>query len=357
MSRRRWIRNAVPLALAIALSLVGASEALASHEGKRHRLVVKTIPALKGVPVKLDKKGKKTGRRGLAILSHPGTKLNNKRLRVKKAELAPGVRTRFGRWYGNPNRRNVKHLTAALNVDYEVGFSFVDGDDGNTVDASDITEMVVRSSIGQILEFDSEALTQRHWLHGTRVVSRREGPFAKAILYSIERVVVNGSNVVNRAQQRFSLEETRDIEVTLLYFTATFRATDALFGNKTGSGIRLQRPDGVVEHHAFDQEGELVLAGLPRGEYFVEVIGPGPSFERPITLTRDQDVELDVLSWLDIGVTGTISVLAVIGLIVIGRPHLARLGRRRSRTDSTNSSSGSLESAPHSEELWEGANL
>ncbi len=324
MSRRPVILGATVVAAALLASLAAATEARASHQGTPHKLVVRTIPAFKGVPVKLNKKKKNTGRRGLAILTHSGDKKLKKRLTVADAQPAEHVRSRFARWYGDPNRQNVSKLTAALDVDYLVGFNFIDRD-GEPIDAAEISRMVLRSSVGNILEFEGEALQSQHWLHGTRVVSRREGPFAKEILYSVEQVIVNGSNVVNRAQQRFVPEEARDFAITLLYFTATFTATDALFGHTTGSGIRLERPDGVVEEHAFNDGGTLVLAGLPRGEYIVSVIGPGPAFERPVTVTRDQDVELDVLSWLDLGITALVLAIAVIGLLLIGRPHLLRL--------------------------------
>ena len=320
------LRTALVLA-ASAMSLLGAGEALASHHGEPHRLVIQTIPALKGVPVALDGVKKKSGRRGLAILEHDGKGPLKKRLNVKRARPAPDIRTRFARWYGDPNRQNVKKLTAALDVDYKVGFTFVDRQ-GNAIDPDDISLMVLRSSVGDQIELDREALTKRHWLHGTRVVSRREGPFAKEILYSVERVVVNGSSVVNRAQQRFTPQNTRDFEVSLLYFTATFRATDALFGHSTGTGILLERPDGIVEEYSFDANGELVLPGLPRGDYVVQVVGPGPIFDRPVTLTRDQEVSLDVLSWLDLTVAALVLGLAVAGLLVIGRPHLARRRKR-----------------------------
>ena len=309
MSRRPVILGATVVAAALLASLAAATEARASHQGTPHKLVVRTIPTFKGVPVKLNKKKKNTGRRGLAILTHSSDKKLKKRLTVADAQPAEHVRSRFARWYGDPNRQNVSKLTAALDVDYLVGFNFIDRD-GEPIDAAEISRMVLRSSVGNILEFEGEALQSQHWLHGTRVVSRREGPFAKEILYSVEQVIVNGSNVVNRAQQRFVPEEARDFAITLLYFTATFTATDALFGHTTGSGIRLERPDGVVEEHAFNDGGTLVLAGLPRGEYIVSVIGPGPAFERPVTVTRDQDVELDVLSWLDLGITALVLAIA-----------------------------------------------
>ena len=309
------------------MALLGASQAFARHDAKPHRLSVQTIPAIKGVTVKIDDKEKATGRRDLAVLKHDGSARLKRRLRVKPAQPTVDVRTRFARWYGNPNRRNVTELITALDVDYEIGFGFVDRE-GHAIDSSEISLLVLRSSVGKIIELDGEALLERHWLHGTRVVSRREGPVAKPILYSVERVVVNGSNVVNRAQQRFVPQDTRNLEISLLYFTATFRATDALFGHATGSGILLERPDGVVEEYAFDRNGELVLPRLPRGEYVVRVVGPGPAFERPVTLTRDQDVQLEVLSWLDLGLAAVVMCLVVLGLLVMGRPHLVRWRRR-----------------------------
>jgi hypothetical protein len=64
----------------------------------------------------------------------------------------------------------------------------------------------------------------------------------------------------------------------------------------------------------------LVL--LPRGQYVARVDAPGISFPQPIALSRDQEVELKVVSGRDI-IAGFLALAAVaVGLLLIGRPRL-----------------------------------
>ena len=58
--------------------------------------------------------------------------------------------------------------------------------------------------------------------------------------YAAERVLVAGSNVVNRGQQRFPAQ-TRVIELRLLLFQVRVTVRDALLGFPIGSAIRLHR--------------------------------------------------------------------------------------------------------------------
>ena len=93
--------------------------------------------------------------------------------------------------------------------------------------------------------------------------------------------MVDGANVVNRAQQRFFPHRHRDVGVPLLLYSARFMARDALLGFPIGSGVRLRHPDGSWTYHPFRSSGEVVLDGLARGEYWVEVKALGFSFLRP----------------------------------------------------------------------------
>ena len=64
----------------------------------------------------------------------------------------------------------------------------------------------------------------------------------------------------------------------------------------------------------------------------VTVDGPGFSFSRPVRLSRNQEVELEVLSYLDIGLALFVGLAFVIGLPLIRRPDL-RLSIRRVATN------------------------
>ena len=102
-----------------------------------------------------------------------------------------------------------------------------------------------------------------------------------------------------------------------------------------GSRIRLEYPDGHERPLELGDGAELTLRTLPRGPYEVDVEGPRVSFTRPLSLSRDQDLQLQVITWLDFAVVLLLLVAIVVGLMLIGRPRLVRripvLGPRLSR--------------------------
>jgi hypothetical protein len=106
-------------------------------------------------------------------------------------------------------------------------------------------------------------------------------------------------------------------------------ARDAVLGTSIGSRLWLQHADGRLESYAFGPNREVALVSLPCGQYVARVDAPGISFPQPIALSRDQAVELKVLSERDI-IAGFLALAALaVGLLLIGRPRLvAVLGPR-----------------------------
>jgi hypothetical protein len=136
-------------------------------------------------------------------------------------------------------------------------------------------------------------------------------------------VVIDGSNVVSQAQQRYFVNPNDVWPVKLLLYKATFNARDALFGFPLGTGIRMEYPDGDVQTYTFNTNQEYTLDGLARGIYRVTVMGAdGYAPPTPIALSRDQDVELMVFSTLDLGVLVGLGLLLSVGLLLFGRPYI-----------------------------------
>ena len=78
---------------------------------------------------------------------------------------------------------------------------------------------------------------------------------------------------------------------------------DALLGFPIGSAVRLEYPERQGRaREALGPGGELTLESLPRGDYRVSVDALGISSSRPVALSRDQEVQLQVISWLDVAV-------------------------------------------------------
>jgi predicted RNA-binding Zn-ribbon protein involved in translation (DUF1610 family) len=240
----------------------------------------------------------------------------------------PDIQMAFGRWaddYFLPSREIEiplrKPLEVGLEVSYQAGQTFVDLD-GKPVDFSRITSITLKGSNGATYTFDDNL---PHWLPAGRVIRLNNGLEETKILYSVISVIIDGSNVVSQAQQRFYVHPNDVWTVKLLLYSAGFTARDALFRFPIGTGIRMEYPDGDVQTFNFNSNNEHTSTGLARGIYRVTVIGAeGFAPPTPIALSRNQDVELMVFSYLDMGVLLSIGVILALGLLFFGRPHLLR---------------------------------
>lgn len=284
---------------------------------------VRTVPALAGIPVTIDGSTFLTNRHGVANVTHFRNGALSEHLEVGDARVAPGIRTIFSRWYGNPDRHQVTELKAALDVEYLVSWRFVDLQ-GDPVDPGEISSVALKSSHGLLATFDNLQLQRPQWLQGSRVVSTPQGPLSKEIYFTLEEVLVDGSSVVNRSQQRFLPAEKPELVFSLLFYSAEIKASDALFKFPLGSAVRLRFPDGHWERYELGDGAQLTLPKLPRGEYWIEVEAPGFSFLRPVTLSRNQEVDLEVLSYLDIGLVVGVLISLALGLLLLGRPYVLR---------------------------------
>jgi hypothetical protein len=160
-------------------------------------------------------------------------------------------------------------------------------------------------------------------LRASRVVLTRDGPRSRPMAYAVDSVGIAGGNVVNRAQQRFFPLRDRRVRVPLLLHTARFVSRDALFHRTAGTALMLRYPDGHVLRLPL-RDGAAEASDLPRGPYRVQVVSSGYSTELPIWLSRDQVVDVQVISYVDLTVIlGALTALGL-GLLLVGRPTLRR---------------------------------
>jgi hypothetical protein len=221
--------------------------------------------------------------------------------------------------------RTSSALTSAFAVYRRVRFRFVEPG-GKPVDPKRITSVTLRSGTGT-----TRRVTGRDpvWLLAERTVPLEGGLSRKSVEWSVQSVMVDGSNVVNRGQQRFVPEKQRKVSISVLFFQATFSVRDTLFGFPLGSAIRLRFPDGHVRRYSLANGASLQLRGLARGQYEVRVDAPGFSFTQPVSLSRDQRVALRVTSYLDVALLGGAIGAIVLGLLLVRRPRLRAAIRDR----------------------------
>jgi phospholipase C len=313
--RRRPASVVAPVVVGLVLAGALEVEPAAAQARAASAAEIRTVPAVPGmrfeaagVRFKADSSGRASLPRGV----------RRAQLRALDTEVAPRVRARFDRWYRG--RR-----IAAISMYHRVRASFVDPS-GTAIDPGMVSSVTLRGSDG-----GRHVLTGRRqvWLQGNRVVPESGGTKSTAIHYAAERVLVAGSNVVNRGQQRFFPAESRTIELRLLLFQVRVTVRDALLGFPIGTAIRLRYPNGEVRREALGPRAELTLTSVPRGDYRVSVDALGLSSSRPIALSRDQELDLQVISWLDVmvAVLGLASV--ALALLFIRRP--SRVSRRPER--------------------------
>jgi hypothetical protein len=285
-------------------------------------LEVQTEPKLPGIEIVLD--GKEhyiTNDEGVAQLqvSRWSSDLRM-RITVPEATLPDGRHAKLARWFGWSGKPGSK-VSALLDISVPVTWTFHDLQN-QPVDPALVSSITFKSSTGVKHEFKPKDYGKPQLLQSQRVVPTQGGLVIKKLYYSVETAYVGGGNVVIRAKTRFWPAETQAWKIELLFFSAKFSARDALFGFPIGSAIKLVAPDGTMTKIQLDANKEVFLPKLPRGEYKVSVVGPGYSNLRPVAISRNQDAQIEMFSYLDMAVVAAILSIIGFGLIYIGRPHL-----------------------------------
>jgi hypothetical protein len=223
-------------------------------------------------------------------------------------------RLRFRRFYVRDAGAPV--VTVTTDTEYRVSFDFSDLGSEDPVGRDTLDRVEVRSSTGVRTELPPGETEL--WLVGQRVVSSAVGPEVRPVYHTIDVVEVGGNSVVNRSQVKFFPSEARAVEVPLLFFEANIRARDAFFNFALGSSVDVEFPNGEVRTYPLE-DGRLTLPQLARGDYLMLVDAPGLDIARPVTMSRDQEVDLKVISYYDLGAVAATGLTFCVGLLLIGR--------------------------------------
>jgi hypothetical protein len=347
--------SAAGRASATALAAIGCGLAVAAAPSRAagasqlssHGIRFVTIPATPGVRIVLDGRRSVTTSDGSAVVriaSRTGTPKNREAagpsrrtatfeqtvvhgkrwpaggvvLRIYDRRLPDGGKAKFARYY----------YGGRLALAYQHRFTPVfEGPDGRPVDPSIIDGYRLKSRTGAVVDVKGARSVV---LLSSRVVPFSSRLVSKDIEWSLERVLVDGANVVNRAQNRFSPHRlhSRPYPVRLLFYPVRVTSVDAVFGFHLGKAATFTYPSGRKRSVPFVRH-RIVIPALPRGTYQVKALAPGLSPQRPLAVSRPQDVELKVISWLDLGLAGAALSAIAIALLVLRRPNLRRAPWRR----------------------------
>jgi hypothetical protein len=365
-----------PRRIAILLTTMGvvlASAPIAPAAGPNragapdYQLTIATVPRLAGIRFRSAGETFATDRTGIARVN---LRSGAHQLRLVDAAVERnGVRSRFSRWGDDsfvPSRKLDLRGPTRLEVGFEqavqVHFDFVDRAH-QPVDQNKVSTMTLTSTIGSRESFRPG---KPRWLIAARVARRFHGLERTLIQYAIQRAVYDGSNVVHKAQQRFYPLDKQHAVVKLLLFSARLSAHDALFGFGVGKKLDLVYPDG--RKVSFPMHGrQIVLRSLPRGTYGIKIHAAGYTPEVPLALSKDQEIDLRVISYLDMFVIVLAAMAVTAFLVLVRRPHLRRrladawrrtrthrVGRRAAHTGGANRAQPALATRDHAAAPTEG---
>jgi hypothetical protein len=336
VTRRRRAAAVPGVALLLVGSLAVPAAAAPARQLRARTLVVQVAPAMAGVAFALDGRGFASDARGLASITVTGG--GSHRLSVRVPAPQPGLRFEFKRWLGGHGGDEfsrsrtvtlgglVTRLVAGFDSACQVRWSFADEQD-ESIPSDRVQSVTLKDDSGGRHRLPGEGF---HWLPARRVVRENTGrASARPIAYSVESVMVDGTNAVFRSQQRFQAAPRTKWTISLRFYEMHIGVHDALFGFPVGSVLQIRYPDGRVRRLDLDQRSRARSGRLARGDYQLKVQGPGISWWVPVSLSRTQEVRLVFVSWLDLAVAAVALLMVVVGLPLLG----GRLrGRRRRAT-------------------------
>jgi putative transposase len=310
-------------------SPLGLSSAVAEQKFviKPLELVIRMVPPLAGIQLLFNNKVYTSNTAGIIRISvqeHKSYSL--KILQPEERDLSPDMHVTFSRWNDDvfdPNREikifQSRELEAGFVVSYWVRQILVDSA-GQLIDPARISMMTLKAA-GKTLIFEDAGA---HWLPANQLSSKIDRRLESlSISYYLRNIIIDGVNVVSENQQRFHVRRNAVWPIKLLVYSARFSAIDAMFRFPIGSGIRLEHPDGRSEDILFESAGDLKIGSLPRGLYRATVTGArGMAPPTPLALSQSQDVELLVISHLDMAVVFLGAASLALGLLFFGRPQL-----------------------------------
>jgi hypothetical protein len=286
-------------------------------------VVIRTIPPTPGVAFQLEGAELVTDRKG--TVTAPVADLNNLADKLQLATNAAGdvqvstLRVSTERSKVERERR----LVAALDVRRPVQVRFVDLQ-GRPVGISIVGD--VRMSVGStrvtMLGRELDAPTPLLSTTSSRVGGSWE---SRPVTYLLHSVRINGSEAVFDGRQHFTPSRSGVWTVRLAVFRMAVSVHDALFGNQIGSRALVTRPDGV--HYAIELSSgrpEIVPA-MVRGLYGLSIDSAIVAGQTKILVTRDDSVDLRVVTLVDAVVMLAIGLFVLVASVVCGRT----LARRR----------------------------
>ena len=297
-------------------------------------ITIRTVPSLPGVRFVFDGKPIVTGPQGSTSVTEQHN-FSAHTLTLADTELTASARRyTFVRWAGQRDpdqafRPTVQGLP--MRADYTVTASFavmcpvsprLAQQDGAALEATRVTQITLRNNLGQPATLRPNGTT---WLSCSWPVFRDSLLSTTDLQYSVQSMLVSGSNTVHIGVERFKPSRTPNPELTGYFYALTITAHDALFGSAVGSYALLTMPDRTVRRVPLGPGHVATVSNLPQGNYQVQIKARGASVSaQTFRLSKDQTANLAAVSRGDIAVVGGALLAGLVGI-----PLLSRTRRRR----------------------------
>ncbi|HTE83436.1 MAG TPA: Ig-like domain-containing protein, partial [Dehalococcoidia bacterium] len=285
------------------------------------RLTIHTIPVVNGIPIRVGTLQSVTVN-GAAAFEIP--KLGSYAVVPDIAAASKSaMRADFVRWGDNvytPDRDLIvagdTDLWLGLHTAYRGSFRFVN-QAGALIDPALIQSVTLTSTSGSQLVLRQY---QDVWLEAGTAVKQLDTLAESPRSWRVLDVEMAGTNVVNRGQQRVDPAPDAVWTVTLLLYDLHVEGHDAIFGNALSGTLDLNFPDGTTRTVKLSgPNASADFKQLPRGSFTLRLSGAGLGAPTPVVLSSSQSAVIRVITYLDLGLFGTLILGAVAGLLWIGR--------------------------------------
>lgn len=297
-------------------------------------ITIRTVPSLPGVRFVFDGTPIVTGPRGSTSVTEQHN-FSAHTLTLADTKLsAEGRRYTFVRWAGQRDpdqafRPTVQGLP--MRADYTVTASFavmcpvsprLAQQDGAALAANRVAQINLRNNLGQPARLLPSGTT---WLPCAWPVYRGSLLSSTDLQYSVQSILVSGTNTVHVGVERFKPSRTPNPRLTGYFYAFTITAHDAIFGGAVGSYALLTMPDHTVRRVPLGPGHVATVSNLPQGNYQVQIKARGASVSaQTFRLSKDQTANLAAVTRGDIAVVCGALLAGLIGI-----PLLSRTRRRR----------------------------
>lgn len=292
-------------------------------------ITIKTLPVVPNVVLSFDGNLLTTSANGTATFTEEHNLAAHSLSIINGPADTAQLRYRFNRWFGqrNPNEVNLPQvtglpmrsnytITAAYNVQYPVIPRLVT-QYGAPVSLASTTAVVVKGASAQLTTVPNSGPA---WLDGISPVFKNNTPATSVVTYSLQSVIVKGTNVVDAGRQTFQPARQSEPTFTTLFYNLSLTAHDALFGATLGDRAVVRFPDGSTRTVLFNQRHQASLLALPRGKYSVTYSASHAIIaDVSVSLSKNESLDAAAITRVDLIVLG--SGLSVVGvaLLVVGR--------------------------------------